>query len=249
MSIPFGFLQGNRSEYLAIPALTKLGFTVPVPRQEDHFGIDFIVHLAELIDNTVYPKGKSFGIQIKSNHDSLDFDNQKKRDCLYDSALPFFIGVISRENLTLTIYNTVNRLNYYWVGDPKKDFTLTFDGNMHGLPPVKIEEKIIPTGNPILEINISEPSTPPERSQEIRKLESIIESWIDLENENLSLKQLRVPLVYCPTSYSINTPLPKEIDKLSHTKQASWNSFPCLCNTLKKNVDTSNVLSRQTPTF
>lgn len=31
MSVPFPFLLGNRSEYLAIPALTKLGFTVPVP--------------------------------------------------------------------------------------------------------------------------------------------------------------------------------------------------------------------------
>jgi len=33
--IPFGFYQGNRSEYLAIPALSKLGFTIPIPRQED----------------------------------------------------------------------------------------------------------------------------------------------------------------------------------------------------------------------
>ena len=44
MSIPFGYLQGNRSEYLAIPALTKIGFVIPVPRQEDHFGVDFVVH-------------------------------------------------------------------------------------------------------------------------------------------------------------------------------------------------------------
>ncbi len=28
MSIPYGFHQGNRSEYLAIPALCKLGFVV-----------------------------------------------------------------------------------------------------------------------------------------------------------------------------------------------------------------------------
>jgi hypothetical protein len=66
MSIPFGYSLGNRSEYLAIPALTKLGFTVPVPRQEDHFGVDFIVHLANLEGRTVHPTGKSFGIQIKS---------------------------------------------------------------------------------------------------------------------------------------------------------------------------------------
>jgi hypothetical protein len=106
MAIPFGFYQGNRSEYLAIPALSKLGFTIPVPRQEDHFGVDFIVHLADMIDNTFTPTGKSFGIQIKSDKEPLTFDKQADINCLYGSSLPFFLGVVSRESLNLTIYSS-----------------------------------------------------------------------------------------------------------------------------------------------
>ncbi len=65
-NIPWGYHQGNRSEALSIPALSKLGFVTPVPRKQDHFGVDFIVHLACLDRNVLSPLGKSFGIQIKS---------------------------------------------------------------------------------------------------------------------------------------------------------------------------------------
>jgi hypothetical protein len=71
MSIPYGYWHGKVSEYVAMLALTKLGFTVPVPRQEDHFGVDFIVHLASCEDDkTVIPTGRSFGVQIRHYSDA-----------------------------------------------------------------------------------------------------------------------------------------------------------------------------------
>ena len=39
---PIGFYEGDRSEYLAPYVLSALGFTVPVPRQSDAFGADFL---------------------------------------------------------------------------------------------------------------------------------------------------------------------------------------------------------------
>lgn len=92
MSTPLGFYQGNRSEYLAIPALSKLGFVIPIPRQEDQFGVDFIVHLARLEANEFVPLGKCFGIQIKSSTEPLILDTEEKRKCLWDSSIPFFLG-------------------------------------------------------------------------------------------------------------------------------------------------------------
>ncbi len=141
MCIPNGFYQGNRSEYLAIPALSKLGFTIPVPRQEDHFGIDFIVHLANTANGVVAPTGKAFGIQIKSGNDSLAFDTQDKRDCLYGSSLPFFLGVVSRQDLTLTVYNTLNRLHFFWGLGREEGFSLVVDDKGDGIPEPDFERR------------------------------------------------------------------------------------------------------------
>lgn len=151
MSIPFGFYQGNRSEYLAIPALSKLGFTVPIPRQEDHFGVDFIVHLAKMVDNTVTPTGKSFGIQIKSDKKPLIFEKQDDIECLYSSSLPFFLGIVSRKNLTLTVHNTLNRLIFFWGPNSKQPFKLICDTKDVGFRPVDFEKREAGTGRPILE--------------------------------------------------------------------------------------------------
>lgn len=234
MSIPWGFYQGNRSEYLAIPALSKLGFTVPIPRQEDHFGVDFIVHLASLERQTLIPSGKSFGIQIKSNEEPLVFDEQHKRDCLYNSSLPFFLGVVSRENLTLTIYNTLNRLDIFWMLGSERDFRITYDAQGSGIPVPDFDERIARTGHPILEISIAEPSASGDRAQEIRELEAVMESWIDLENENLSLKRQDVPLVFWPAAYATNKLLSDDLMTYSFRAYTSRDSRSDICRATQK---------------
>jgi hypothetical protein len=252
MSIPMGFWQGNRSEYLAIPALCKLGFTVPVPRQEDHFGVDFIVHLARMVDQTISPSGKSFGIQIKSNEDPLIFDEQHKRDYLYGSSLPFFLGVVSRQNLTLTVYNTLNRLNFFWMLGPEKDFTLTVGNEGDGIPKPDFAKRTGGTGKPILEIDISEPGTSRERSDEIEVLQSTMQSWINLENENLSLKEQGIALLFWPSTYAKNKPLGESIEGIepktcSHTKFAGPSSLPHVCKATEKALTSLSYYLRKLP--
>lgn len=252
MSIPMGFWQGNRSEYLAIPALCKLGFTVPVPRQEDHFGVDFIVHLANRVDQTIVPSGKSFGIQIKSNEDPLVLDKQHKRDGLYSSTLPFFLGVINRKDLTLTVYNTLNRLNFYWMFGPTRDFTLTVADEVDGIPKPDFEKRTGGTGRPILEISISEPATSWERSREIDVLQSAMRSWIDLENENLSLKEQGIALLFWPSTYIKNKPLAGGFEGIepktcSHTKFAGPDSLPHVCRATEKALISLSFYLRKMP--
>jgi len=251
MSIPFPFSLGNRSEYLAIPALTKLGFTVPVPRQEDHFGVDFIVHLASLEEQTVRPTGKSFGIQIKSNTEPIIFDTQHKRDCLFNSSLPLFLGVVSRTNLTLTVYNTLNRLNCFWSYGDKRKLSLIFGGNGSGLPKPDFDAEnnhcLAYTGKPILEISIQEPETLEEKTKEIEILQSTMKSWIKLENENLSLKEQQIPLFFWSANYKTNIPLPNDSEHSSYTKYASWDSFPNICQTSKKVLMALSFYLRKLP--
>lgn len=252
MSIPFGRYQGNRSEYLAIPALSRLGFTVPVPRQEDHFGIDFIVHLAKNVNNVVVPTGRAFGIQIKSNKDPLVFNEQHKRDCLYASSLPFFLGVVSRQDLTLTVYNMLNRLNFFWMLGPERDFTLTVDDEGDGIPKPDFEKRTGGTGKPILEIDISEPGTPRERSDEIEVLQSTMQSWINLENENLSLKEQGIALLFWPSTYAKNKPLGEGIERIEpktwpHTKFAGPDSLPHVCKATEKALTSLSFYLRKLP--
>jgi len=245
MSIPIGFYQGNRSEYLAIPALSKLGFTIPVPRQEDHFGVDFIVHLARVEDKTVIPTGKSFGIQIKSDKNPLVFDKQHKRDCMYSSSLPFFLGLVSRKNLTLTIYNTLNRIQFFWMLGSTRDFTLAFDGAGDGIPKPDFEKRVGETGKPILEISIAEPETTDERLKEIETLQATMESWIDLENENLSLKEQQIALLYWPSNYTQNKPLAGDLERYSYTKFAGPGSLPNICKATEKTLTSLSFYLRK----
>ena len=248
MSLPFNYSLGNRSEYLAIPALTKLGFTVPVPRQEDHFGVDFIVHLANLEGQTILPTGKSFGIQVKSNENSLIFDSQHRRDYLYNSSLPFFLGVVSRKNLTLTVYNTLNRLHCYWYCGPERDIKLVFDAQFRGRP--KKDDKgffLAFTGKPILEVKLGESEKANERSKEIEMLQTTMASWITLENQNLSLKEQRIPLFFWPTEYETNIALPDSLEHSSYSKFASLDSFPDICLATKRVLTALSFYLRKLP--
>ncbi len=255
MGLPFGYSQGNRSEYLAIPALTKLGFTVPVPRQEDDFGLDFIVHLAEVENNVLIPTGKPFGIQIKSNKEPIVFEEQPERDCLSCSSLPLFLGVVSRKELTLQVYNTIRRVQAYWhYGDGRKT-RLVFDEGQRGMiPDIQHDEQdtvTIPTGPPILKIHMGEPADPNERLAERQLLQRVMRSWLDLENENMSLRSQEVPVFFWPTHYTTDNPLTENTPR-GHSLFASEGSLPNALKATRKVLESLSFyltrLSGRTPT-
>jgi len=232
---PFGFYQGNRSEYLAIPALSKLGFTIPVPRQEDRFGIDFIVHLARMKDKTVIPIGKSFGIQIKANDKPLVFNKQVERNYLYGSTIPFFLGVVSRKDLTLTIYSTLTRLCFFWMKGPNKPFKIVIKKTRDGLVAPNYKEGNIWTGKPILKIDIGEKSAAKDRLEEIQNLQATMKDWITLENDMLSLKEQKVPIVWRPLSYETNKPFSRI--QFECIRYANPTTLPDICTATQKTLE------------
>jgi len=242
--IPWGYYQGNRSEYLAAPALSKLGFTVPVPRQEDHFGIDYIVHLARIKKNTVIPLGRSFGIQIKSNNEPLIFEKQEERNCLDNSVLPFFLGVISRRTLTLEIYNTLSRLCFIWMKGLHRPFQIVPKSTGKGLIAPDYESGKVWTGKPILKISLKEPPTPKNRLSEILNLESTMGSWIALENEVLSLKELKVPIFYRPKAYETNIPVRMDGGNIERIAYSNPTTLPNICVAAEKTLDSLSCYLR-----
>lgn len=232
---PLGFYQGNRSEYLAIPALSKLGFTIPVPRQEDRFGVDFIVHLAYMKERTVVPSGRSFGIQIKSTKDPIVFDKQEDRDSLFTSNMPFFIGVVDRKSLSLTIYSTLARLRLFWMKGPNFSFNLVFKETNIARKPPDYKSREVHTGKPIAKIRLAEPSTSSDRLEEFRNLQATMKDWIILENEALSLKEQKVPLIWLPQTYETNKPF-KIGQALSYVAYANPATLPDICKAAQKTL-------------
>jgi hypothetical protein len=197
--------------------------------------------LANLDKNVVRPLGKCFGIQIKSNTKPLTFNKQRERDCLYNSSIPFFLGVVSRSSLTLTIYNTQGRLCFFWMKGKSRPFDIIPKNTGLGLKAPDYSNGKVWTGKPILKINLKDSSSSVE---EIRKLQATMISWINLENQMLSLKEQEVPIVWRPGSYKTNKPLEMNNPNINKPKRIAYSNpatLPNICIATEKILDSLSV--------
>ena len=197
----------------------------------------------------VTPTGKAFGIQIKTDDATLAFDTQEKRDYLYGSSMPFFLGVVSRQNLRLTVYNTLNRLHFFWMLGPTRNLSLAVDHGGEGIPRPDKSVSVGGTGKPILEIGISDPDTPQARLDEIEILQATMQSWVALENKNLSLKERGIALLFWPTKYTTNKPIGEgtEMEPHSYTKYAGPSSLPHVCRATEEALTSLSFYLRKLP--
>ncbi len=103
MSHLLKFRKGWQSEHIAKYVLSKYSFIAEPSTIADDLGSDFFCTLFK-IENEQYllPKN-SFAIQIKSN--KRDIDITKKISYFKNIEVPFFVGVVSKANLTLKIYS------------------------------------------------------------------------------------------------------------------------------------------------
>lgn len=97
---------GWKNEHLATFLLSRISFVANPITVSDDVGSDFFCTLFESrIKNNVeqlFPRN-SFAIQIKSKEETILATN--KIEYLTKLELPFFVGVIDRENLRLNIYS------------------------------------------------------------------------------------------------------------------------------------------------
>lgn len=97
---------GWENEHLATFLLSRISFVANPITVSDDVGSDFFCTLFESrIENNaeqLFPRN-SFAIQIKSKEETIFATN--KIEYLTKLELPFFVGVIDRENLCLNIYS------------------------------------------------------------------------------------------------------------------------------------------------
>jgi len=74
----FSFRSGDRSEHMAIYALSRIAYVTPVPRQEDFGVVDFKCVLAKHEGIHVVPKA-AFNVQVKSDEDDVLLTNKNVR--------------------------------------------------------------------------------------------------------------------------------------------------------------------------
>ncbi len=103
MSHLLRFRKGWQSEHLARFILSKFSFISEPSNISDDLGSDFFCTLFTIFQKEYLLPQSSFAIQIKSNDDSIDISN--KFQYLYNIEIPFYVGVINREDGLLTIYS------------------------------------------------------------------------------------------------------------------------------------------------
>ncbi len=224
MAMPYGWHEGNRSEYLALFALSNLGFVTPVPRQEDHFFADFIVHLATMQDQAFAASGRCFAIQIKSGREPLKFDSQRKALGLNGMTIPYFLGVVSKDSQTLSIYSTLARLCHMWKFGREIPVELVPGVEGENVPMPDWDNHRVPLGGPIVKMKLADLDHP-KRKKEVRTLfYAVMSYWIKLEEAALAWKEHSVPLVIWQREHATN-------EVPDQSKQGPWvaahpSSFP-----------------------
>jgi hypothetical protein len=202
---PYGFFEGDRSEYLAAFAFSTIGYVIPVPRQSDQFLCDFFVHLVKKIKDPdgkgvdlIIPTGLSFGVQIKSNTKPIIIDGADQLHCMHSSGLPFFVGIVDKKKQCISIYHTMRRL-VAGFESPEKEIHFIPESDEE---PILTEPALkIGLGKPIVSFTMSDLETKRANKDLFFDLMRI---WTITEFQNLAWRLNQIPWVMFPQDYVTN---------------------------------------------
>ncbi len=102
---------GFDDQRIAEAILSKFSFIAKPSLNPDDIGIDFFCTIFENINDQCYPRN-TFAIQIKGNKDTIDITD--KIGLLAGFELPYYVGVIDRNNCILSIYSG-EYLNHFFT--------------------------------------------------------------------------------------------------------------------------------------
>ncbi len=120
------FRKGWQNEHLAKFILSKFSFVAEPSNVSDDFGTDFYCTLFKIKDKKFLLPQNSFAIQIKSKKDIKKKKNEiemtEKANFLSNMEIPFFVGVVDRDELKIEIYSgeSVDHFFAMYGGKPKK---------------------------------------------------------------------------------------------------------------------------------
>jgi hypothetical protein len=198
-----GFHEGSRSEYLAQYVFSGFGTASAIPHQEDH-GFDLYCTLAQSEGPAAWAD-KPYTVQVKSGRERWTFKNQRSVAWFIKHPLPMFLCVVDKHKLHFQIYQSTPKY-YFWAScQPYPD-------RLELRPDRKARKgecnhwqsgQTASLSAPILDFTLGELV----EEQFFQTAREVLDSWLELEYENLFRVTAHIRQWAAPEFYHTNEPL------------------------------------------
>jgi hypothetical protein len=200
------FRSGDRSEYLAAYALSRVAYVNPLPRQEDFGVMDFLCVLARTESGYVYPES-AFYIQVKSNTESFELSEEAFKWVADHMEHPLFVCVVDKDDSRISIYSCA----YLWHAifgfwNESRSIKIRYDGKVapgERRPDQWINgthQYDINLGPPILQRSVQEIESDPNAAY------SVLRDWIVLDAANIARRRIGRVAASTPVHWVTNVP-------------------------------------------
>ena len=197
------FRSGDRSEYLASFALSRVAFVNPFPRQED-FGIaDFLCVLTKQEGRLVLPEG-GFYVQVKAAASGLVLDSDALKWISEHMDHPLLVCIAEKEPPWIRLYSCWPVWLVLFPVRTVEKVTLVLDS------PLPVQQHV-PHGEPGHETVFLGPPIAGKSLDEIEAdpaaLYECLRSWIALDATNIARRRVGRIAVSGPHEWRTNSPL------------------------------------------
>lgn len=191
----FNFRQGDRSEYLALYALTRIAFVTPVPRQEDFGVVDFRCVLAKKDGGRFIPSG-TFNVQVKSEETTLQLASGEIRWLSTNMDCPLFMCVVDKAGTSIKLYSSQNVWSALFFrmhpqniklipGTNSNDEPYVYRAGTTGDPEIDLDGEFdVYLGQPVIDMSLADFE---DRADEVF---AMLDVWIKLDRLNIALMRL-----------------------------------------------------------
>lgn len=179
------FRSGDRSEYLAVYALSRFAFVDPIPRQEDFGVVDFLCILARSEPPYVYPES-AFYVQVKSNTAPIELSGGSIAWLAHHMDHPLFMCVIDKDQSLVSLYSCAVIWNAVFRSRVEpRSIRVEFDGEAQVVEATPGSlNYTVNLGAPILSQTVSEVEKDPEAGY------MVLRDWIALDAANIARRRV-----------------------------------------------------------
>ena len=199
------FRSGDRSEYLAGYALSRISFINAFPRQEDFGVADFLCVLAKQEGKFVFPES-AFYVQVKSNAEDIILESDALRWISEYMDHPLLICVVDKKTNLITFYTCWPIWRVMFPRLIANRVSLVLGGNLPlGEPEVIDSDRHwrLYLGPPIMKKSLDELESDPEFCHELLK------EWLYFDAQNIAHRRVGRSTVSGVSHWKTNEPLSK----------------------------------------
>jgi Domain of unknown function (DUF4365) len=198
-----GYHEGSRSEYLAAYVFSAFGTASAIPHQEDH-GFDLYCTLAQGKGRTRFAF-KPYTVQVKSTRDPWVFKNRESVEWFVNHPLPMFLCVVSKAERRFTVFQTTPKYYYWTFGSPLPERLVLCPDFAAAEGECKYwqEPGSGALSAPLLDFTLDQLAD----DDFFEQVREVLDSWIDLEYENLFQQRTGTRQWISPHKYQPNEPI------------------------------------------